>query len=361
MPKRNPENERIKRRYIQHLQRARGYSEATILTAAASIDRFIAMNGHKSLKKFHIQQAVAFRERFEEETNPKTGKLLSKSTISTTLKALRDFFTWLAEQPGYKSRIKFSDAAYFTPSLHDERIARSTRRQFIPTLAQIHKVIHGMPTSTIVERRNRALIALTILVSPRDGAAASLRLKHIDMEKRVVFQDGAEVNTKFRKTIKAGFYPIGGDAEQFVAEWVAELRDDLGFGPDDPLFPKTKRSLDRDGRFEYVALDRAPWRNTASIRKVFRKAFESVGLPYASPHSFRHTLGRLAFEKNLTIAQLKAWSQNLGHEEIMTTATNYAKMSEDEQLQVLASIGEGDRRGDDQDVIKELKKLAARY
>ncbi len=359
MAKRNPENERIKRRYIHHLQRARGYSEATVLAAAAAIDRFNDMNGHKSLKKFHIQQAMAFRERFEEESNPKTGKLLGKSTITATLKVLRDYFTWLAEQPGYKSRIKFRDADYFTPNLQDERIARSTRRQFVPTLAQVHKVIDTMPDSTVIERRNRALSALTILVGPRGAAAASLRLKHIDMDARVLNQDGGEVNTKFRKSFRAGFYPVGGDAERIVGEWVSELQGDLELGPDDPLFPKTKCTLNKEGKFEHVALDRAPWRNTESLRKVFREAFEAAELPYANPHSFRHTLGRLAIERNLTIAELKAWSQNLGHEEIMTTATNYAKMTEDEQLSILAGIGEGDRRDDDRAAIRQLKALAA--
>ena len=167
MSKRNSDNERIKHRYLQHLRRAKGYSDSTILDAAAAIDRFLEINRHKPLKRFHIQQAMAFREHFEEKTDPKSGQLLSKATISKTLKALRDFFTWLAEQPGYKSRVKFADAAYFTPRLHDERIARSTRRQFIPTIEQIHRVIADMPSSTVVERRNRALIALTILVGPR--------------------------------------------------------------------------------------------------------------------------------------------------------------------------------------------------
>lgn len=359
MPKRNSENERIKRRYIQHLRRAKGYSEATILPAAAAIDRYNEMNRHKSLKRFHITQAMAFRERFEAETAPKTGRLLSKSTITATLKALRDFFTWLAEQPGYKSRIKFSDADYFTPSLQDERIARATRRQFIPTVSQVHEVIASMPSSKIVERRNRALIALTILVGPRGAATASLRLKHIDMDARVLFQDGSEVNTKFRKTIRAGFYPVGGEAERIVGEWVAELRGDIGFGPEDPLFPKTKRTLNQEGKFEHVELDHAPWRNTESLRKVFREAFKAARLPYASPHSFRHTLGQLAFERNLTIAELKAWSQNLGHSEIMTTITNYAKMTEEEQLRTLAGIGEKRGRDDDREAIRKLKALAA--
>ena len=109
MTKRNSENERIKRHFLQHLRRARGKSEKTVLDSAAAIDRFLEANGHKPLKKFHRRQAIAFCERFEVETND-DGELLSRVTVTKTLKALIELFRWLSEQPGYKSRISATDA-----------------------------------------------------------------------------------------------------------------------------------------------------------------------------------------------------------------------------------------------------------
>jgi integrase len=53
-----------------------------------------------------------------------------------------------------------------------------------------------------------------------------------------------------------------------------------------------------------------------------RKAFEGADLPYFPPHSFRHTLGHLAQTWCRTPEELKAWSQNLGHENIATTLTS---------------------------------------
>jgi hypothetical protein len=38
---------------------------------------------------------------------------LSYSTQYQTLSVLRAFFTWLAGQPGFKSKIRHSDAEYF--------------------------------------------------------------------------------------------------------------------------------------------------------------------------------------------------------------------------------------------------------
>jgi hypothetical protein len=48
---------------------------------------------------------------------------------------------------------------------------------------------------------------------------------------------------------------------------------------------------------------------------VFKEAFENAGLPSFNPHSFRKTLAQLGQKKCHTMEEMKAWSQNLGHEE----------------------------------------------
>lgn len=37
----------------------------------------------------------------------------SAATLYTTFAHLKRFFTWLAEQPGYRSRLRYGDAEYF--------------------------------------------------------------------------------------------------------------------------------------------------------------------------------------------------------------------------------------------------------
>ena len=43
-----------------------------------------------------------------------------------------------------------------------------------------------MPMKTEIERRDRALVAFTILTGARDSAIVSFRLKHIDVEARLL-------------------------------------------------------------------------------------------------------------------------------------------------------------------------------
>jgi hypothetical protein len=70
----------------------------------------------------------------------RTKDRLSKGTLYATLGALKRFFIWLAGQPGYKSRISYSDAEYFNLSAKATRIAKAHREERIPTLEQIRHV-----------------------------------------------------------------------------------------------------------------------------------------------------------------------------------------------------------------------------
>jgi len=66
-----------------------------------------------------------------------------------------------------------------------------------------------MPRGNEIERRNRALVALTLSTGARDSAIASMKLKHVDLKEGCVHQDAREVKTKFSKAFTAYFFPVG--------------------------------------------------------------------------------------------------------------------------------------------------------
>jgi integrase/recombinase XerD len=111
-----------------------------------------------------------------------------------------------------------------------------------------------MPSRTAIDKRNRAVIAFAILTGARDGALASLRFKHVNLTAGTVFQDGREVNTKRRKTFVTHFFPVGKEPLNIVADYIAVLTGELGFGPDDPLFPATRLAQSEDRNFAAVGL-----------------------------------------------------------------------------------------------------------
>ena len=149
---------------------------------------------------------------------------------------MKIFFVWLAGQPGYRSRLTYSDMDYFNPSNNDSRIAKTTRERPAPTLQQIRRVLEVMPTRSDLEKRDRALVAFTILSGARDDAIASMLVRHVNLEERTVFQDAREVRTKNRKTFTSTFFPVGSDIEAIVVDWISFLTKESLFGPDDPCF-----------------------------------------------------------------------------------------------------------------------------
>lgn len=338
MKKHNPDNERIKRKYLVFLKEAKRQNESSIDAAAQAISRFELYTNCRDFKAFHFEQAVAFKKQLANQNNQKTGEKLSKATLNSTLRHLKSFFQWLAMQVGYKSRINYTDTEYFNLSEKDTRIATAKRHKAGPTLEQIKHVIDNMPVNTDIEKRNRSLIAFTILTGARDSAIASLKIKHIDFVTDSVYQDAREVKTKFSKTFTTLFFPVDEQYRQIVFEWVNHLKENLLFGNDDPLFPKTDVALNDTRTFHAVGLRKEHWSTATPIRKIFREAFEAAGVTYFNPHSFRNTLVRLGQSLCNSPEEFKSWSQNLGHEEVLTTFYAYGEVQPQRQAEIFQQL-----------------------
>lgn len=338
MTKYHPDNERMKRKYYIFLKEAKRQDDASVDAVAKAISRFEEYTKWKDFRAFHFEQAIAFKGSLAKHRNEKTGKPLSKATMNSTLRNLKAFFQWLAMQVGYKSRINYTETEYFNLSEKDSRIATASRSRPAPTLEQINRVLAVMPDTSDIEKRNKALVAFTILTGARDSAIASLKLKHIDLSAGSIFQDAREVKTKASKTFTTYFFPVGNDIQRIVHDWVHYLKTELLFGNDDPLFPKTAVIRGASKVFEPAGVKPEHWSNASAIRKIFAEAFELAGLQYFNPHSFRKTLTTLGEKSCKTPEELKAWSQNLGHEGVLTTLYSYGEVQESRQAEIFKEL-----------------------
>jgi integrase len=354
MSKNSPHNERIKREYFAYLKEAKRHSEPTVDAAAKALNRFEVYTGYRDFKAFHTEQAIAFKRHLAGQRGLQSGETLSKATLYATMTQLKRFFQWLAWQRGYKSRFEYSDAEYFNLSDKDTRIATAQREQRVPTLEQIKHVLQKMPKNTEIECRNRALIAFTLLTGARDSAIASMKLKHVDLIAGCVHQDARDVRTKFSKTFDTYFFPVGDEAFRIVEAWVSYLREEKLWGNDDPLFPATRIALGATRQFAVSGLDRAHWSSASPVRSIFRDAFEGAGLTYFNPHSFRNTLVRLGQDLCKSPEEFKAWSQNLGHEKVLTTFVSYGAVARDRQGEILRNLA-----APPQTVQSDAKEIAA--
>ena len=173
-----------------------------------------------------------------------------------------------------------------------------------------------------------------------------------------VLQDAREVNTKFSKTFPTFFFPVGDEIRAIVADWVTYLREEKQWGNDDPLFPATRIAVGTAHQFEASGLERKHWSSASPIRKLFREVFASAELPYFNPHSFRNTLARLGQEVCKTPEEYKAWSQNLGHEQVLTTFLSYGEVACQRQGEIIRGLANPQQAGESD--VHDLAELLIR-
>ncbi|MDQ7069285.1 MAG: tyrosine-type recombinase/integrase [Rhodobacterales bacterium] len=338
MTKRNLENERIKRAYFNYLRDAKGKDETTLDKVAAAIMRYEQTTGFKSFKQFNPEHAGRFKKHMAKAKTERTGTPLAKATIDAILRMVKAFIEWLACQNGYKSRISYTDAAYFNNNAKDARVAHARREIPYPSMEQCDHAFSQMPSATLIEKRNRAGFALLMLTGARDSALTSLRLKHVDLIEKQVSQDAREVRTKNSKTFYTWFFPVD---EMYLAcftEWVTMQRKDMLFGPDDAVFPKPKIEVVKDVGFQTTGLTGEIYANANAFREIIKGAFVNAGIRPFVPHSFRKTLVKFGDRICGTREQFKAWSMNLGHDSIDTTLTSYLQISVERQGELIKAL-----------------------
>lgn len=345
--KRCTANERMKHAYLGYLKEARGRSERTIDQVAAAIDAFEGFTRHRDFKFFKAANARDWKAYLLEEPSERTGKPLALSAARSRLRAVRDFLLWLSREPGCR-KIDPRDADYFNLSARDEKIARAIHERPVPSLDEVTRALDAMRSDTIIERRDRALVAFTLITGARISALRTLRLKHVDIEKGSVDQDPREVETKGAKHIFTPFFPIAVDALGIVRDWVRTLREDLGGSENDPLFPKQKVEVSASHRFENAGLDRAPYATGEPLRRVFRAAFETVGIHPYHPHTFRHMIATHYAKLGVDSGTAKAISQSLGHEHLSTMMQTYVKLTRADQAAMVRSAGQTKSAGDEE-------------
>ena len=176
MIKYNENGERIKRKYLTFLKQAKGQNEASFDAVAKAIARFESYNKFKDFKAFHFEQAIHFKTYLAKQTHHKTGQKLSLATLNGTARHLKAFMQWLSQETGYKSRIKYSDCEYFNLSEKEARTAKAKRQKPVATIEQIKHVLKVMPNNTAIEKRDRALIAFTLLIGVLPSGQVSFPL-----------------------------------------------------------------------------------------------------------------------------------------------------------------------------------------
>ena len=252
---------------------------------------------------------------------------------------MKQFFHWLAGRSGFGKVLSYEDVGYFNNTRKAGRVAHTQREIPYPSAQQAAHAFQAMPFETGFQKRDKALFAFFMLTGARDGAVASLKLKHVNVKLGHVFQDAREVKTKAAKTIHCQFFPVDPTYRECFEAYVTYLHEVEMFGPEDALFPKARVGVIEGKGFTNLGLSREGFSNAAKLNTIIKGAFAAVQMPQYTPHAFRKTLTVLGDELCLNRTQFKAWSMNLGHENVATTINSYLPMTTQGQMETIRNMG----------------------
>jgi integrase/recombinase XerD len=339
IPRHNQANDRLKRTYLSEMAHDDGHSVQTVDQARHAIDLLERYTGFKDFKTYTREQGLGFKERTLESRSQRTGQQISLARVRSILREVQKFLSWLNVNRHMPRSFKIASVKCLQLKTGDERRATTKPpRRFAP-FANYKSAVLAMPSTTEVERRDQAIMAMLLTSSMRISALIDLKIRDVDFEKNYIFQDPRHMRTKFSKGIDTFLLPVGDDVRAIIQGWVRYLIKDRQFGPDDPIFPKTAVPVGEDGEFKAAGVSRDHWTTGTTVRKIFRDAFARIGLRYTDPHTTRHTLTQYAYSLDLTLEEAKAWSQNLGHDDLLTTLNSYGQIARERQGELIAKLG----------------------
>jgi integrase/recombinase XerD len=328
MSKLHYQNEKMKRMYFERLQEAKGYSKATILAIEKAIWKYEEFTKKEDYRSFNSEKAKAFKRWLATKKNERSKKPVSLSYQYHTLRHLKMFLEWLRNNVGYKSKLHQDDIDYLQLSKADSRIATTPKLPKYPSLPHIIKLTQ-FEIKNEIDMRDRALIAFAALSAMRDTAIITLPLGCFDVKELTVDQNPAMgVKTKFSKRILTKLFVFDKRLLKYITDWHKYLTEEKLFVISDPLFPASKIELQSKTEhvFTVTGVEKAYWKNTGPMRNIFKLRASHSALDYYSPHKFRHFAISEASKHANTTDQLKAISQNIGHENISTTFYSYGGM-----------------------------------
>jgi integrase/recombinase XerD len=314
-------NEGVKRRYLHWMKEAKGFSDKSIDSIEKALWKYEEFTKQEDYCLFSSKRANQFKQFLKINVNKRSKITLGVTSQYHYLRHVKRFFTWLSGQPGYKSRVSADDALYLDLSQKQRRQATTTKSQRYPTLEQV-KALCSFEVKTEIDQRDRALIAFTALTGMRDRAIVTLPIGCFNPISLCVDQDPKKgVETKFSKSISTTLFRINEDLINFVVDWYNYLVKNKKYSITDPLFPSTEigHISNNHHAYEVKGVNKSFWADTGAMRKIFNARSNQVDMPYFSPHKFRHFIIDEVKKHISSMEQLKAVSQNLGHENITTT------------------------------------------
>jgi integrase len=256
-------------------------------------------------------------------------KPFSSNYTKKVLATSRRFFIWLTtKKKGFKNKVDQD----FISTLKAQRFNNDYKEHEAVELEEVLAMAKA-PVESMREKRIRAASVFWFLSGIRIGAFVTLPIKAINLHELSVKQfTSLGVKTKFGKNETTYLLNVP-ELLEVVKEWDDLVRKEL---PEDkfwfaPFSPDTSWF---DIGINDIGINRS---NRAY--KDLKEWLQKVGLPFHSPHKFRHGHAVFAIKQAKTVPELKAISQNLMHSNLSITDGIYGILSKEDRKNYITNLG----------------------
>lgn len=256
--------------------------------------------------------------------------MLSPSTLKKIIQTVKRFLTWL--KMTYPREFRDMSVAWIE-ALRPPRSVEQMAEHVFVTLAEALQISAlKIDEGDLALRRDQAAAAMLFLSGMRASAFGSMPISAVDLPSRSIEQwPSLGVKTKNGKSATTYLLDIP-ELLSVVERWDAMVRAQLP-----PMAMWYAPIVSQWG--EHVLSADPPGLNRGqAVAKRMRHLFKVAGLPSRSPHKFRHGHAVYALQHAKTMADYKAVSMNLMHEDIRVTDSIYAPLASNEVQHRIAGL-----------------------
>lgn len=281
-----------------------------------------------------FQQATRLRPTFPSYVSSLPGRSIEKSLASATQKKIievgKRFFTW--GKQNYPKEFGLLTTVWLE-SLRSPRVRNIVEEHEYVSLDEVLQLVTVRhEDGDLALLRDKAASAMLFLSGARASAFTTLPISAVDLPARILHQwPELGVATKNGKRATTYLLPI----PELIS--VAQIWDDVvrvklpstapWYAPISALWGSQSLTNTEPGKNRHQALD-----------KRLRRLFSLAGLPYKSAHKFRHGHAVYGLLKAQTMADYKAVSMNLMHNDIKITDSIYAPILSEEVKERIANL-----------------------
>jgi integrase len=251
-------------------------------------------------------------------------------TLKKILQVSKRFFVWL--KTTYPHDFRQVPAAWID-ALRLPRGNQPVEEHVFVTLDQVLELVRvSVAPSDLATWRDQAAAAMLFLSGARASAFASLTLDCIDLPSRTIKQWTAlGVRTKNSKSATTFLLEIP-ELLQAAERWDGYIRSRL------PSTAAWYTSIIQNWGDQQLSVEPPSINRGEALLKRLRRLFALAQVPYKSPHAFRHGHAVFALQHCRTMADYKAVSMNLMHDNIRVTDGIHAPLATDEVKQRVSGL-----------------------